>query len=59
MVRNITYKRFKWYLKLEKKPPQQYLQKIQMILGTWKKGINDKNIAFGTLLTDLSKAFDC
>ena len=30
-----------------------------MIIGTRKKAINDKNIAFGTLLTDLSNAFDC
>ena len=28
------------------------------MLGTWKEA-KDNNKAFGTLLTDLSKAFDC
>ena len=31
---------------------------LQMMLETWIKATNNKNKSFGTLLTDLSKAFD-
>ena len=32
---------------------------LQMMLETWKKATNNKNKAFGALLTNLSKAFVC
>ena len=32
---------------------------LQMMLETWKKATNNKNKAFGVLLTNLSKEFVC
>ena len=32
---------------------------LQMMLETWKKATNNKNKAFGALLTNLSKEFVC
>ena len=32
---------------------------LQMMLETWREATNNKNKAFGSLLTNLSKAFDC
>ena len=33
--------------------------RLQVMLETWKKATNNKNKAFGALLTNLSKAFVC
>ena len=32
---------------------------LQIMLETWKKATNNKNNAFGALLTNLSRAFAC